>query len=205
MPAVYAPPEGDGFLGQVVFTLKHEVPHFGLLEAVFRQIPPAEVAAFVAASPTGAYARRVGFLYEFLTGNDLTPLLKNVRIGGNYADLVDPAKLVTGEPRRDTRWRISNDLLGTRVYVPIIERTAAVEQTLKHDWHQEAAAALAVQRGNEGLLKRALNCLYRKETRSSFEIERETRDNVSRLATVKPGDSASRRNAKFNSGRDRVP
>jgi len=174
LPAVYAPPAGDGLLGQVVFALKHEVPHFGLLEAVFRQVPPAEVAAYVAASPTGAYARRIGFLYEFLTGNDLTPLLKNVKIGGNYADLVDPAKLVTGEPRRDARWRILNNLPGTRAYVPIIERTAAVEQTLNHDWHQEAAAALAVQRGNEGLLKRALNYLYHKETRSSFEIERET-------------------------------
>ena len=174
LPAVYAPPAGDGLLGQIAFALKHEVPHFGLLEAVFRQVPPAEVATYVAASPTGAYARRIGFLYEFLTGNDLTPLLKDVKIGGNYADLVDPAKLVTGEPLRDARWLVFNNLPGSRAYLPMIERTTAVEQMLKHDWHHEATAALAVQSGNEGLLKRALNYLYRKETRSSFEIERET-------------------------------
>jgi hypothetical protein len=174
LPAVYAPPENEGVLGHVAFALKHEVPLLGLLTATFRHISPAEVGAYVAASPTGAYARRIGFLYEFLTGTDLSPHLQGVTIGGNYADLVDPTKVVvTGDPVRDGRWRIFNNLPGTRDYIPLIERTAAVEKTLKHDWHKEVSDALAVENTTESLLKRALSYLYRKETRSSFEIERE--------------------------------
>jgi hypothetical protein len=173
LPATYLPSEGDGLLGHVAFALKHEVPHLGLLTTVFRNIPTAEVGAYIAASPTGAYARRIGYFYELLTGRDLTPFLQGVTIGGNYAELLDPEKLVTAEPQRDGRWRILNNLPGTRAYAPLIERTEAVERTLHHDWRAEAAAALAVGNGDDALVRRALNYLYMKETRSSFAIERE--------------------------------
>jgi hypothetical protein len=174
LPAAYRPPEEAGVLGHVAFALKHEVPHLGLLTATFRRVQPAEVGAYIAASPTGAYARRIGYFYEMLTGHDLTPFLQGVTIGGNYADLLDPAKLVTAEPRRNGRWRVLDNLPGTRTYAPLIERTAAAEAALRNDWGAETSAALSVGAGDDSLIRRALNYLYLKETRSSFAIERET-------------------------------
>ena len=176
LPLIYTPAATEGLLGHVAFALKHEVPYLGLLAVVFRRIPASDVGAYIAASPTGAYARRIGHLYELLTGQDLTPFLQGVTIGGNYAELLDSTQLVTAEQpqQRDTRWRIFNNLPGSSAYAPLIERTEAVEYTLKHNWRDEAAAALATGSGDEALLRRALNYLYIKETRSSFEIERET-------------------------------
>lgn len=176
LPLSYAPAVTEGLLGHVAFALKHEVPYLGLLAAVFRRITTAEVGAYIAASPTGAYARRIGYLYEMLTGQDLSPILQGVTIGGNYAELLDSTKLVTAEQpqQRDARWRIFNNLPGSRAYAPLIERTDAVEYTLKHNWRMDATAALATGSGDETLVRRALNYLYIKETRSSFEIERET-------------------------------
>lgn len=174
LPAVYAPAASEGLLGHVAFALKHEVPNLGVLAAVFRRIPADEVSAYVAAAPTGAYARRIGFLYEFLTGTDLAPLLAGVEIGGNYAELVDPEKLVTGTPRREQRWRILNNLPGTKQYVPMIERTDSVQAMLAHDWHRDVIRALETDGGTESQMSRAINYLFRKETKSSYEIERET-------------------------------
>ena len=174
LPASYLPAETDGLLGHVAFALKHEVPHLGLLSAAFRIVPAATVGAYIAASPTGAYAKRIGFLYELLTGEDLAPFLRGATIGGNYTELLDPVKLVTAEPRRASRWRVLDNLAGSRVYAPMIERTEAVERVLRHDWQAEGAAALAVGKGDDALIRRALNYLYLKETRSSFAIERET-------------------------------
>jgi len=174
LPVSYLPAEGDGLLGHVAFALKHEVPHLGLLSAVFRLVPVATVGAYVAASPTGSYAKRIGYLYELLTGEDLTPFLRGATIGGNYTELLDSAKLVTAEPRRIGRWRVLDNLAGSRAYAPMIERTEAVERVLRHDWQAEGVAALAVGKGDDALVRRALNYLYLKETRSSFAIERET-------------------------------
>lgn len=173
-PAAYAPAIGEGLLGHMAFALKHEVPHLGVFAAAFEVIPPEEIGKFVTSSPTGAYARRIGFLYELLTGRDLAPFLQGVKIGGNYVDLLDPTKLVTAEPRRDTRWRIDNNLPGGRAYAPLIERTQGVLETVCHDWRADVDAAMAVGAGDPALLHRALNYLYIKETRSSFAIERET-------------------------------
>lgn len=173
-PAAYAPAIGEGLLGHIAFALKHEVPHLGAFAAAFDVIQPEEVGKFVAESPTGAYARRIGFLYELLTGRDLSPFLAGVAIGGNYVDLLDPSKVVTGEPQRDARWRIDNNLPGGRAYAPLIERTQDVLETISHDWKADVDAAMAVGAGDPELLHRALNYLYIKETRSSFAIERET-------------------------------
>lgn len=173
LPLVYAPSE-SGLLGHVIFSLKHEVPHLGLLAAVFQTISEKDIAAHIKNSPTGAYARRIGFLYELLMGKNLTPFLKGVVIGGNYVELLDSAKLVTAIPTRNARWRILDNIPGSGKYAAMVERTEAVEHALRHDWQREISRALETSDNDAGLLHRALNYLYMKETRSSFAIERES-------------------------------
>ena len=160
-------------LGHVAFAMKHETVHLGLLAAVFARIEPAVVASYVAASPTGAYARRIGYLYELLTGREVVGLLPDAgAIVGKYVPLLDETRMVTGKPSRVVRWKVEDNLLGNRDYSPTIERTPLAQTALARDWAGAVTRAVGGG-GNPELLKRALQYLYRKETKSSFEIERE--------------------------------
>jgi hypothetical protein len=172
LPLVYLPDPSQGILGHVAFALKHESAHLGILANVFARLTAADVATYAEASPTGAYARRIGYLYELLTGTEL-PLHNPEAIAGNYVPLLDSAKMVTGLPKRSARWKVEDNLLGDRVYSPTIERTPQAQSALATDWSAKVRAAVAPSRHPE-LLRRALQYLFRKETKSSFAIERET-------------------------------
>src|SRR3546814_10672729 len=87
------------------FHVRHEVPHLEFLSRLFVKAGPAFVQAWVDAEPTGQYARRAAFLYEWLTEN---PLQVSERIGGNYVHAIYDTKLVVySEDRAVTvpRWR----------------------------------------------------------------------------------------------------
>ncbi|MXY35026.1 MAG: cell filamentation protein Fic, partial [Boseongicola sp. SB0664_bin_43] len=54
--------------GHLVFALKHEGLDLAVLKRLFVATGPAPLADLVKARPTGAYARRIWCLYEWLTG-----------------------------------------------------------------------------------------------------------------------------------------
>src|SRR5690242_6995129 len=54
--------------GHLTFALKYEGLDLAILKRLFGALGPADDAAIVRATPTGSYARRVWFLYEWLTG-----------------------------------------------------------------------------------------------------------------------------------------
>lgn len=157
---------GDHPLDHVEFVFKYENLSLDLLEQVFRKIKPDEVDHYVAASPTSKYRRRIGFLYEFLTPNTL-----KTEVSGNYVPILDPKKYFTGKSRRDTRWRVIDNLLGSSGACPLIRRTPAIDEKLKRDWAREIRQL--TRNTDPRLWSRAVNYLYLKETKASFEIERE--------------------------------
>ena len=53
--------------GHLTFHLKHEVPHLEMLSRLFERIDTAELLAWIHDEPSGQYARKAGFLYEWLT------------------------------------------------------------------------------------------------------------------------------------------
>src|SRR5436190_10678913 len=55
----------------LTFLLKHEGAHLELLARLFEQVDPNILAAWVRSEPTGQYARRAGFLYEWITRRQL--------------------------------------------------------------------------------------------------------------------------------------
>src|SRR5215831_9507826 len=57
--------------GHLTFALKYEGLDLAVLKRLFLAVGPAEVEAIVRARPTGSYARRLWFLYEWLTGTTL--------------------------------------------------------------------------------------------------------------------------------------
>lgn len=81
-----------------------------VLERLFMTTGPEPIAAIVGAKPTGGYARRIWFMYEWLTGTALD--LPDAR-GGRYLPVVDPKRQVAVEGENAPRYRVRNNLPGT--------------------------------------------------------------------------------------------
>src|SRR5436309_3493010 len=57
--------------GHLTFALKYEGLDLAVLKRLFLAVGRADVEGLVRATPTGSYARRIWFLYEWLTGKKL--------------------------------------------------------------------------------------------------------------------------------------
>jgi hypothetical protein len=147
--------------------LKYDVLDLDLLLKVFRHILPQEVADFVAETPSGRFARQIGFWYEVLTGVEV-PL--NVRITGNYESLLDPDFYVTAQQVvNDTRWRIGNNALGSSKFLPIIRRTPAIRAAEQTDWRAMIAETFGAF--SQEVLRRAMASPNLMEPPSAFAIQ----------------------------------
>ena len=85
--------------------------NLGVLKRLFVAAGPGEIEALVRAKPTGSYARRVWFLYEWLTGThlDLPDAVK-----GSYVLVVDPKRQWTGPAKNSPRHRVRTTCRGHR-------------------------------------------------------------------------------------------
>jgi Fic family protein len=155
-------------LHHVEFFLKYDDLNLDFLQAVFLRISTAEVEAFIIESPAGKQARKIGFLYEFLTSKQLR---LSRPVSGNYIDLLDSEKYITGRTEKSTRWRLNNNLLGNAVYCPVVRRTRELENLLAQDLTEKIENLKADF--PEDIFRHATNYLYTKETKSSYEIEKE--------------------------------
>jgi hypothetical protein len=164
-PQSYWPGESTG--DHLEFAIKYDGVNLGILSALFDVVSADEIAFWTGSKPTGKYARRVWFLFEFLTGRKL-PLPDLTK--GNYTPILEPDRYYTATPsRRIQRQRVLDNLLGGRDFCPIIRRTeklAAMEEFDLKKKCEEVVTSYPPQ-----LLRRALSYLYNKETKSSFAIE----------------------------------
>jgi hypothetical protein len=118
----------DDLGGHLSFALKHEALDLLVLSRVFRHIGPDMVADIVDANPTRQYARRLWFLYEWLTGTQLP--LPDLASGAHYIPLLDPLRYFVGEPTtwvRSARHKILNNLPGSPVFCPLVRRTPVLD------------------------------------------------------------------------------
>ena len=181
----YYPPAArpaDTLAGHLTFALKHEGVHLEFLARIFGVAPVADLEAWVAAEPTGQYARRAGFFYEYLTGRQLA--FPGVVAGNYVAALNQDAYLTASQSANIPRWRVRDNLPGTRDYCPLVLRTARVLKAEQYDCAQHLAD-LEAEFGADVLL-RSVAWLTIKESRASFAIEHEEQhvDRVRRFAST---------------------
>ena len=155
-------------LAHVEFALKYDDLSFDFLKAVFSRITQAEVSTFINKTPSGRNSRKTGFLYEFLTGIILVP---ESPVNGNYVDLLDPDKYITGKVVKNKKWRINDNLLGNAAFCPIVRKTKILQELLKKNVREKIERLK--KEFPQNIFRRATYYLYTKETRSSFEIEKE--------------------------------
>jgi len=164
-PSKYWP--GDTLGDHLEFALKYDGTNLSILANLFQEVAEEDFLDYVQSKPTGKYARRLWFLYEFLTGKTLP--LDDVK-QGNYIDLLDPDKYYTVTPARQVRrQRINDNLPGESRFCPTIRRTDTLRDFEAADLPKRCRQVVSAY--SPELLKRALSYLYTKETKSSFEIE----------------------------------
>ena len=172
-PPSYWPGEEPG--DHLEFALKYDGVNLGLLSVLFEAIPERDLVNYVSSKPTGKYSRRIWYFFEFLTGRMLpVPDSKKVR----YVEALEPERYYTASPgRRHQRQRVLDNLLGGPLFCAIVRRTEKLAEGEGLNLRRRCQEILDCYSPN--LLRRAANYLYRKETKSSFEIEH-IRPNASR-------------------------
>ncbi len=167
---------GDTAVGDLKFALRYEPTDLRVLNAAFARIEPQALTGWIESEPTGAFSRRAWFLYEYLTGQRL-PLPDSRPV--KYVPALDPEKhivLPDDAARKSHRHRVLDNLLGTPAFCPTVRRTARLAELMATPIADEAMRL--VEGCDPGTLRRAIQYLFTKETRSSFEIEDEPIDDT---------------------------
>src|SRR5438034_2261945 len=160
--------------GQIVFALKWEGLDLGVLGALFKVVKPEEISELVRATPTGSFARRIWFLYEWLTGRELdVPDPGKVRL----VNVVDTEQQVglnkgTASPRH----KVIDNLPGTRRFCPMIGWTQALRAAVAKGL--DVRAREIIGRTRKDLISRAAAFLLLSDSKSSFAIEGERPSSV---------------------------
>ncbi len=162
--------------------MRHERVSLEFLARLFAVAGYDELSKWANDEPTGRYARRAGFFFEWLTGRELD--FGGVRSGG-YIDALDSSLYLTAtQGVNNSRWRVRDNLPGDPSFCPIVLLTDTVKDALGFDV-ASAWMGLEDEFGKE-LLARSAVWLTIRESRSSFGIEGESSqtDRIRRFATV---------------------
>ena len=152
----------------LTFALKYEGLDLAVLKRLFLTTGAKPIEDIVKATPTGSYARRVWFLYEWLTGQQLD--LPDAERGA-YVEIVNRKQQYAGSGETSSRHRVKNNLPGTPDFCPLVFRTEALERFIALDLQARAQEVVAAV--PRDLLARMAAFLLRKDSKSSFAIEGE--------------------------------
>ena len=112
----------ESLVGHLEFALRHEGLNLEVIDAVFEHLPEGELVRRFSASPNGAHIRRACFLWEWLTGKNLSV---EVAPTGAYVDaLPDNEYFTAGRPTNNPKFRVRDNLPGTPDFCPLVRRTA---------------------------------------------------------------------------------
>lgn len=166
---VQVAPAGDAPIDHLLFALKHEGINLQVLAQAIAQVPERDLATQVRSTPSSRYARVLGFLWELFHRRELS---LDFPLAGPTVDLFDAKRYLTAPGRRNARWKVNFNGLGSPDYCVTVQRTPRIASLLDFDILKRANRFL------EGLgqhgTDRALAWAYLHETESSFAIERES-------------------------------
>ncbi len=176
--------------GHLIFAVRHEGLDLAVLKRLFVALDPDDVTAIVRATPTGIHARRIWFLYEWLTGRSLD--LPDVD-RGSYTDAMDPARQWAAAGVNVRRQRVRNNLPGTPAFCPLVFRTPFLEESVALNLGERVRQLVGGLPGD--LAARTSVFLLIEDSKASYVIEgeRPPRDRLQRWAVRQNAGALSRR------------
>jgi hypothetical protein len=156
-------------IGHLQFALKYEGLNLELLARLFEKAGAEEIEALLAQKPESTFARRIGYLYEWLTQREIKAA---VAPRASYIKVVDE-KLQFGMAAgtKNRKFRVIDNLPGNQRFCALVRKTTYLQAMVDKNLKQRTVDKLAQY--DPALLSRAATFLYLKETHSSFEVERE--------------------------------
>lgn len=155
--------------GHLMFALKWEGVDLAVLAQLFKAASPDAIRDVVLATPNGIFARRLWYIYEWMTGTLLdVPDLRKVRL----VPVVDPEQqfaLVRGQV--SSRHKVVDNLPGTPAFCPMARRVPTLVASA--DKHLDERARAQIGRVRPDLVARAAAFLLLNDSKSSFAIEGE--------------------------------
>jgi hypothetical protein len=163
----------DTLVGDLQFALRYEGLNLEVLALLFDIVGPEPILQFLAAQPNSAYARRLAYLFEWLTGRNLElPSETLVPTKAAFIPVLDESlQFGMTQGPRNAKFRVVDNLPGDRSFCPLVSKTPYLLEMVSKDLKQRTLDRLAKYPAD--LLRRAAAFLYLKETHSSFEVERE--------------------------------
>lgn len=157
----------DDFFAHLEFAIKYDDLNLALLKEIFLSIDFNILEKYIQQNPNLKYTRIIGYLVEFTTNQQINVTISST----NYIDLLDESRYVTGTSVKIQKWKINDNLLGTSEFCPIIRKTTELTELLTWDFKNELIHLK--QSYNSEVFKRANYYLFKKESKSSSEIEHE--------------------------------
>lgn len=154
--------------GHLTFALKYEGLDLAVLKRLFLTTGPGPITDWARDEPTGSYARRIWFLYEWLTGERLD--LPDAG-GGRYVSVLDGRLQFETEGINSSRHRVKDNLPGNPDFCPLVFRTTELQAFC--DLDLATRARKIVDKVPRDLLARTAAFLLLKDSRSSYAIEGE--------------------------------
>ena len=163
--------------GHLAFALKREGVDLSVLSKLFKAVPAGELEEMIRDTPTGAYTRRIWFLFEWLTGRTLdVPDAAKVKA----VEVVDPnLQYALSEGELSLRHRVYDNLPGEPRFCPMIRRTEILEAYRSRKLAERAREVLG--RTHPDVVQRAAAFFLLSDSQASFWIEGE-RPSASRTA-----------------------
>jgi Fic family protein len=167
----------DSPMSHLEFALKYDDINLAFIREVFTSIEHQALVDYITEKPNRKYPRIIGYLYEFTGGKSIDIEVTTT----NYEDLLDSTKYVTGDIKKDSKWKVNDNLLGCEDFCPIIRRTAELTELLQ--WNIAEAIEKLKHEYSPEIFRRASYYLFKKESKSSSEIEKEapTKDRIEKF------------------------
>jgi hypothetical protein len=160
----------DRLYKHLVFALKYEGINLLFFKRLFQLIGNDGIMSIIKEEPLGQYSRRLWFLYEWLQNTTLE--IPDLTIK-NYEPLVDEKlQFAIADGEKLKRYRIINNLPGTRNFCPIIRKTPKLLQYIASDLLAQNDRTL--KGVHRDILLRTSAFLMLKDSKASFTIEGES-------------------------------
>ena len=157
----------DNPMYHLEFALKYDDLNLAFIKEVFTSVDHQTILDYIKANPNRKYPRIIGYLYEFTGGKSIEVDVTTT----NYDNLLDSSRYVTGNITRIPKWKVNDNLLGSNKFCPVIRRTTELSESL--DWNIEEAIENLKHEYSPEIFNRASYYLYKIESKSSSEIEKE--------------------------------
>ena len=159
---------GDKDVEHLVFALKHEIFDLLSLKRILNVLPQRDIEHYIQSSPTGIYARKIWFLYEWLKETELN--LENCP-KCQTVPLLDPEKYFASRGVYSKRHRVKNNLLGFKQFSPTIRKTHLLQEFVQSGLRDKIDAVIG--KVGKSLIARAASFMLLADSKASFAIEGE--------------------------------